>query len=149
MNKPNISRALTIGLLAGYTGKTEFKPVSRSVFTLKSSHFEEDDVIYHDEWTNGGGQEIVRVGSEQFTRVYAGGTVNDNPAIIPKLIYFIQQLRDKTRLFTDCESSDGLWQYHYKVIDIDSTLDITVGKETISLNNQIVFVHYFILSPII
>ena len=57
-----ISQALTQGLLAGYGGKTEFKSVTRGGFKLKSSHYEKDGVVYHDEWTNGGGQEIISVG---------------------------------------------------------------------------------------
>ena len=60
----------------------------------------------------------------------------------------IQQLKDKTRLFSDCELIDGDWKYQYKIIDSDDSVSVTVGKETISHNNETVFVHVFVLSPI-
>lgn len=147
MNKGKISLALTSGLLAGYGGQTEFKSITRGGFELKSSHFENDEIVYHDEWNNGGGQEIISVGGENFTRVYAGISTDDSKETIGKLIYFISELKDKTRLFSDCQMSDGDWQYQYKIIDIDS--GVTTGKETISFQNKIMFVHVFVLSPVI
>jgi len=146
MDKNKISQALTAGLLAGYGGKTEFHRVNRGSFELKSSHFEDGDIVYHDEWSNGGGQEIIKVDGEMFTRVYAGGVLGDSKEVIPKLIFFIQKLSNKTRLFSDCQLTDGDWQYQYKIIDSDS--GITTGKETIKFQNQIVFIHIFVLSPI-
>lgn len=146
MDKTKISQALTAGLLAGYGGQAKFLSVARGSFELKSSHFKQGDVIYHDEWTNGGGQEIVQVEKDLFTRVYAGGLFGESHDIIPKLIYFIQKLKDKTRLFTDCRMTDGDWVYQYEVID--SQFDITTGKETIKFKNKIVFIHIFVLSPI-
>lgn len=146
MNQNKIAQALTSGLLAGYGGKTEFKSITRGGFELKSSHFENGGIVYHDEWTNGGGQEIVSFDGQTFTRVYAGHTITENSHTIPQLIKFIQQLQDKTRLFSDCESVDGDWQYQYKIIDVDS--GVTTGKETIYYHDNIIFVHYFVLSPI-
>ena len=52
--------------------------VDRGNFEFNANHFEIEDGIYHDEWCAdraGGGQEIVIVGDETYTRVYAGGTV--------------------------------------------------------------------------
>lgn len=146
MNNQKITQALTSGLLAGYGGKTEFKTINRGGFELKSSHFESGEIVYHDEWTNGGGQEIIKVGDQNFTRVYAGKVLDTSVDVIPKLIYFIQQLKDKTRLFFDCHLSDGDWQYQYKIIDTES--DITSAKETIKYKNKTVFAHYFVLSSI-
>jgi len=145
MNNPKISQALTSGLLAGYGGKTEFKTINREGFELKSSHFENGGILYHDEWISGGGQEIVKVGDHSFTRVYAGKVLDASVDVIPKLIYFIQQLKDKTRLFSNCQLSEGDWQYQYKIIDTEC--DITSAKETIEYKNKIVFVHYFVMSP--
>lgn len=151
-NKNDITTALTKGLLAGYGGQTEFTTVNRGSFTLKSSHYQDKDMVYHDEWTNGGGQEIIRFNNETFTRVYAGG-VNDKKVsadlIIQKLIYFIKQLGNKTRLFSNTKTSDGDWKYQYKILDQDQDLDITVGKETITFQNQIVFIHVFVLSRVV
>ena len=146
MDKKKITTALTTGLLAGYGGQSQFSSITRGSFELKSSHFEMGDIVYHDEWTNGGGQEIVKVGNDLFTRVYAGGVLGKSKDVIQKLIYFIQNLTDQTRLFADCESVDGDWTYHYKIIDSDS--DITTGKETIKYKDTTVFVHVFVLSPI-
>lgn len=149
MNTKNkIAQALTTGLLAGYGGQTKFEKVNRGSFELKSSHYENDGLIYHDEWTSGGGQEIVKVGEDQFTRVYAGGTIDNSPEIIPQLIHFIQTLKDKTRLFADCELAEGDWQYEYKILDTEPNFDLTVSKETIKYQGKIVFVHCFVLSPI-
>jgi len=146
MNKQTVSTALTTGLLAGYGGQSKFEKVVRGSFELTTSHFENSDITYHDEWTNGGGQELVSVGKEMFTRVYAGHTFTENKEIISKLIYFISQLKDQTRLFSDANLVDGDWQYFYKIIDRES--DIFAGKETIKFQSKTVFVHYFVISPI-
>ena len=99
MNKSKISQALTQGLLAGYGGKSNFLKTTRGSFEVSSSHFEINDIVYHDEWTNGGGQEIVKVGNDLFTRVYAGGVFGESKEVIQKLIYFIQKLTGAKFLF--------------------------------------------------
>lgn len=73
---------LTLGLQKGFCGETEFvQLINRAGFTISTSHFEDpaEGAIYHDEWAAdraGGGQELVRVCEQQFTRVYAGGTIS-------------------------------------------------------------------------
>jgi hypothetical protein len=156
MNRDNIKKALAKGLVAGYGGETEFKKNIRGTFETMSSHFEKEGVIYHDEWIDGGGQEIVRSEGELFTRVYAGGTISEEKlnnlgtnkeAVINYLISKIKELGDKTRLFSDCPMiSNGDWSYEYKVIDNEEALEITVGKEIIRYKNEIVFIHCFVLS---
>lgn len=150
--KNKITEALTKGLLAGYGGKSKFTKVNRGGFELNSSHFEDSEIIYHDEWTNNGGQEIVRVGNEVFTRVYVGGIVKgkvEEKEVITFLIKKIQQLGDKTRLFKDYKKeNDGDWSYEYRIIDRSNEVSTIIGKETIRYNNKIVFIHYFGLSPI-
>lgn len=151
MSKSKITKALTVGLLAGYGGQTDFQTINRGGFDLKSSHFEKDGIRYHDEWTNGGGQEIIEVSGQRYTRVYAGGvqpSFSDSSFVTKKLIGFIQQLQDQTRLFSDAEIIDGDWKYHYQVITRDDEFDITVGQENITFRDETVFVHCFILSPI-
>lgn len=158
MNKQKISQALTTGLVAGYGGKTEFSKTTRGGFDLKSSHFQNDQIIYHDEWTEGGGQEIVKIEDEHFTRVYAGKTVDEEileklnitqSDVINFLISKIQQLGEKTRLFDDCltDSQNG-WQYEYKILDKNDEINVNTGKETIYYQNHPVFIHVFVLSPI-
>jgi len=147
MDKKNVSLALTSGLLAGYGGQTKFTKTTRDTFEITSSRFEDKDIVYHDEWTSGGGQEIVKVGDEMFTRVYAGGAIGDTSIIIPKLIYFIQELREKTRLFSNCSLVFDDWSYEYRIIDVDKIIDVTTGKKTIYFQGNPVFVHVFVLSP--
>lgn len=151
MSKSEIAKALTVGLLAGYGGQTDFQSINRGGFELRSSHFEKDGIRYHDEWTNGGGQEIIEVSGQRYTRVYAGGvqpSFPDSSLVTKKLIGFIQQLQDQTRLFSNAEIVDGDWKYSYQVVTHDDEFDITIGKEIIALNNETVFIHCFILSPI-
>jgi hypothetical protein len=75
-----IKQALTDGLLGGYVGETEFKSIIRGGFEMKQSHYEKNGAIYHDEWLpnrTGGGQELVEIEGQPFTRLYAGGLVNE------------------------------------------------------------------------
>ena len=155
MNKPLFAQALTTGLLAGYGGKTQFTKISRGGFKLSSSHFENDQIVYHDEWVNGGGQELVKVGGESFTRVYAGGIAKNidqipltEKEIISFLISQIQKLGESTRLFSDCRRLDDEWLYEYKIITQDTDINLTVGQESIRYKNELVFRHIFVLSPV-
>ena len=158
MNQQKVAQALTTGLLAGYGGQTKCRKTLRGSFELSSSHFEEGDIVYHDEWTNNGGQEIVKIGEVYFTRVYAGGMASPDifsklditPGdVIVNLVSRIKQLKDKTRLFVECQTeTQSDWGYEYKIIDQDNQLLTTTGKETITYQDQIVFVHVFVLSPI-
>lgn len=158
MNKKEISQALTNGLVSGYGGKTEFSTTTRGGFKLKSSHLENEVFVYHDEWTKGGGQEIVKVENESFTRVYAGGVADEevlkkigitHQDVIANLVSKIQQLGEKTRLFDDCTmKTENDWQYEYKILDKDDQISVITGKETIKYKNQLVFIHVFVLSPI-
>lgn len=156
-NKNLFAQALTSGLLAGYGGKSKFDVVNRAGFVLKSSHYQTGQINYHDEWSNGGGQELVKVNGSLFTRVYAGGVVDEDslkslnitvPQIIYALKHFITTLTSNTRLFTDCPSQiNGDWSYQYSIIDKSENPQVTIGKETVSFHNQIVFTHAFVLSP--
>lgn len=157
MNKQKISQALTTGLISGYGGKTEFTKTIRGGFELDSSHFQNKEFIYHDEWTNNGGQELVKVGDELFTRVYCGGEVDQNilsllkitdKDISKKLKSSIVNFNDKTRLFSDFESIENDWKYEYKILDNNDEISVTTGKETIYYQNHPVFIHVFVLSPI-
>lgn len=158
MNKKIISQVLTTGLIAGYGGKTDFNKISRGGFDLNSSHFQDRETIYHDEWTKGGGQEIIKVGEESFTRVYAGGVVDEkvleelnitHDDVIATLMNKIQKLGEKTRLFNDYpEDLENDWKYEYKILDQDDQIILTTGKETIKYKDQLVFTHVFVLSPI-
>ncbi len=158
MNKQKISQAVTIGLIAGYGGKTEFTKINRGGFSLSVSHLQKDNLTYHDEWTNNGGQEITKIDQELFTRVYAGGVASSETLsrlniaeedVIKNLISRISKLGDKTRLFENftADPKDN-WGYEYKILDNNNDIQVTTGKETITYKNEIVFIHVFVLSPI-
>lgn len=79
--KEEISEILTKGLVEGYAGKGNVSNVDRASFSGKASHSElKPGTVYHDEWFVpnhlGGGQELVRVGEDMFTRLYGGGTAS-------------------------------------------------------------------------
>ncbi len=156
-----IQMALTRGLLSGYGGKSDFAKVKRGTFNLNSSHFEDKLITYHDEWlpaNTGGGHELVRVGSTQYTRLYAGGIISKlklthlgitETDIINFLKLTIIDQKHRTRLFNSClPKSDGVWQYSYQVLEKDPSISVTLGKETIKFKAKTVFVHYFLLCPI-
>lgn len=158
MNKSKVSQALTTGLINGYGGKTEFTKVNRAGFEMSSSHYQNDEIIYHDEWTNNGGQELVKVDGESFTRLYAGGIVQQeilnslnitDDDISQKLKSSIVEFGDKTRLFSDFKSETvNGWTYEYIILDNNEDIEVTTGKETIYYQGHPVFIHIFVLSPI-
>jgi len=157
----NIDKLLARGLMEGFAGGTAMADIQRADFHLKSSHFENEDGIYHDEWfadRAGGGQEIVKVGEETYTRVYAGGTVprevlaqlgisvGDVMTFLKKQII---ENGEKIRLHTSFElKNEGDWQYSYKVLDRDEGIPLTLGKEMIGYKGKTVFVHVFVISPV-
>jgi hypothetical protein len=154
--KKRITDALTKGLLAGYGGKTKFDKLTRGGFEMSSSHFYDGKITYHDEWTNNGGQEIVKTGKKMFTRVYAGGAPAkevleklgiSEKQVIENLIERIKELGDKTRLFENCIAKNkNDWDYEYKILDDDKDTEIVTGKEIIRYKNKVVFIHVFVLS---
>jgi len=162
MSTKDIEAGLTKGLVSGYGGETEFTTAMRGPFQLNASHLETGDLTYHDEWLpnrTGGGQEIVRVGEQQFTRLYAGGAIEEEKlkvlgiskkAVIAFLKDTILEQQQQTRLFAPCSPEPtGDWSYSYQIRDRDESAPVTVGKETISYKDQVVFVHSFLLCPII
>ena len=162
MNKNEIAAGLTNGLIAGYAGETNFSKIERGGFPFKSSHLEKDGLIYHDEWLAsrvGGGQEIIAVEGLQFTRLYAGGVVDEEELAalgtnIEEVINFLKktiiELSEQTRLFNNCQlRPNNDWFYSYTVIDHDQTPSITTAREQIFFKNRVVFVHIFTLCPIV
>lgn len=160
--KTKINDVLTKGLLAGYAGG-KITDVSRGGFSGKASHVEiSQDEIYHDEWFvpthNGGGQELAHVGEEKFTRLYAGGIPSkdqlDSMGITPHdvskyLIQKISELKDKTRLFEDCNPDpDKLWQYSYVITGTYPETEVTTAVESITYSDVVVHIHAFILCPL-
>ena len=152
---------LAKGLLEGYVGKTIQGAVVRAGFSLKTSDYKGLEGEYHDEWAadfNGGGQELVVASNgEKATRVYAGGTLAEEELaklgltkkdVIGKLISFVNQLGDGTRLDENAESEEGKWKYTYQVLKRIKEIPVDLGEEEISYDGKLVFVHYHILSPV-
>lgn len=161
MNK-KIKDSFTKGLLAGYAGG-QVTDVARGGFDGRASHVElGKNETYHDEWFvenhNGGGQELVQIGTEKYTRLYAGGTPSvdqlETLGIKPKdvgeyLVKKIQELQDKTRLMEDCNPvAEGDWQYSYVVTGSYPETEVTTGVESITYKDAVVHIHAFIISPV-
>lgn len=161
MDKAN-KAILAKGLLEGYVGKSIRGSVVRAGFNLETSDYNGSEGKYHDEWAadfNGGGQELVETGDgEKATRVYAGGTLAVDELqklgltkkdVIGKLIFFVNKLQDGTRLDEEAEMSDGEWKYTYKVLKSVKEIPLDVGEEEIRYKENLVFVHFHIISPVI
>ena len=153
---------LAKGLLEGYVGKSIRGSVVRSGFNLETNDYQGSEGRYHDEWAadyNGGGQELTEsANGEKATRVYAGGTLSTDKLqelgltkkdVIGKLVSFVNDIGDGTRLDEDAERTDGAWKYTYKVLKSVKEIPVDVGEEEIRFNDKLVFVHYHIISPVI
>jgi hypothetical protein len=149
------------GLQKGFTGESVFQPVTRAGFSLHSSHFEENGNIYHDEWAgsqSGGGQELVKVGGQVFTRTYAGGAIPaaalqalgiSKKDIMAYLFTCIASFGEKMRLQTNLPRQvEGDWSYEYRVLEKNDAISMTVGKEEILYKNALVFTHVFVMCPV-
>ena len=152
---------LTKGLLEGYAGKGIQGSDVRAGFNIKTSDYEGSEGKYHDEWAadiNGGGQELTEAADgEKATRVYAGGTLSPvklqefgltKKDVIVKLVLFVNRLGNGTRLDEDAEIEEGLWKYTYKVLKSVKEIPVDLGEEEIKYNDNLVFVHYHINSPV-
>jgi hypothetical protein len=154
---------LAKGLLGGYVGKTVRGSTNRAGFELKTSDYKGPEGTYHDEWDadfNGGGQELtIAPNGEVATRVYAGGTLAKEELekigltkkeVIGKLVLFVNQAGDKTRLDSDIELSEGEdWKYTYKVLRKVEEIPLDLGQEEIRYKDSLVFIHFHIISPVI
>ena len=159
----NSKDILSKGLLEGYVGKSVRGTTSRAGFELKTSDYSGQEGKYHDEWDadyNGGGQELtVTPNGEVATRVYAGGTLTKEKLealgltkkeVIGKLVLFVNKLGDETRLDEDAEVSEGEdWKYTYKVLGKVEEIPLDLGQEEIRYKDSLVFIHFYILSPVI
>jgi hypothetical protein len=151
------------GLSSGFAGQSHYEQVDRAGFIMTSIHSEDAaGNVYHDEYTGtvrAGGQELIRVGNKQETRVYVGGVIDEdklNQLEISKenVIEFLKQvikghtndIRYKTSTKSDITSGD--WSYSYVVIDRDDEIDCTISKEMIKYKGTVVFIHRFLISPI-
>ena len=157
--KIEIKKILNTGLSGGY-GSSNYGKTTRAGFDLVLSDYSGPEGRYHDEWVahqNGGGQELIEVNGEKATRVYAGGSLDPKALkklgltdddVSKKLRFFLEKLRDKTRLDEDTELTKGKWNYSYKVIKNVKEIPVIVGEEEIRYNKSLVFVHFLVNSPV-
>lgn len=155
-----VSQGFAKGLVAGFAGKSTFEKIQHGKFPMVSSSFTADDISYIDQWFPGhmgGGQEVLAVDGKRYTRVYAGGIVEDKVLsglgvtkddVMAFLKKSLQTLGAKTRFDEQAHYEDGQWHYQYIVIDRDATTGVITGKEIISYKNTSVFVHLFIISSV-
>lgn len=159
--KPEIKSILSKGLGEGYVGKSLRGQTDRAGFKLETSDYNGSEGKYHDEWAahqNGGGQELAEdINGEKATRVYAGGTLDEEKLkgfeltgkdVIGKLIFFVNKSEGKTRLDEDVELADGDWTYKYKVMKSVKEIPVDVAEEDILFKGNLVFVHFHINSPV-
>ncbi len=156
----SIGAAFARGLGAGFAGKSTYQKITRGKFPVESSSFDEEDNSYIDQWMPkrlGGGQEILKVGSARYTRVYAGGTVEKTELekigvsesdVITVLKESLVAAGPKTRFDKEYQKKDGDWKYVYTPNELDTIVGLISGKEVISYKNTPVFVHYFIISRV-
>jgi len=150
---PSISQAFAKGL-AVFSGKTQFQKIQRGKFAMVSSEINDADVSYIDQWFAGhlgGGQEIVEIGGDRYTRVYAGGTVTETNKddVMAFLKKSLLAAGAKTRFDKEYLHIDGEWIYQYSPKELDEITGMITGKEIITYKNTPVFVHYFIISRVL
>ena len=156
----NIGAAFAKGL-AVFSGKSTFENIRRGKFAMVSSVIDDGTVYYIDQWFPGhmgGGQEILEVDGAQYTRVYAGGTVDDGILmglgiskndVMGCLKNSLLEAAGKTRFDAPYARQDGDWSYQYTPAEVEPTTGMMTGKEVITYKGTPVFVHFFIISPVI
>lgn len=154
----SIESLLTDGLQRGFGGSTNIEKIDRGGFQMTSSHYDGDDGIYHDEWVNGGGQELVTdTDGNSMTRTYVGNVISkeilDNLGITENDIMIalktiIMEYGEKIRFDKDFKIQIDEWKYTYDVIYKRKDPFIINGIEEIYYKDISVFVHTFGISKI-
>lgn len=150
---------LAKGLQQGFAGITNITRIERGGFELKSSHVVMNGELYHDEWVNGGGQELIRTTEgEMLTRTYVGNVIDSSKLqalglaekdIMTFLIKTILEHGEKTRFDTDFEIKVDNWEYSYNITFNSEDPFIINGIEQIFYKGSLVFVHTFGISKVV
>src|SRR5258706_3482526 len=155
-----VSKAFAKGL-AVFSGKSTFEKITRGKFAMVSSAIDDREVSYIDQWFPGhlgGGQEILETGGKRFTRVYAGGTVDDAKLsslgitkydVMACLKKSLLTAQEKTRFDGSFALDDGKWVYRYTPGEKDEITGVITGKEAILYETVPVFIHFFLISFVI
>jgi len=156
-----IKTLLGKGLAGGY-GASNYSKGERSRFQLDINNYQGEDGRYHDEWAahqNGGGQELIETpDGKKWTRVYAGGSLDEESLskfgitgeqVSEKIKFFLGKLGDKTRFDFEVTDTEGDWEYSYKIDREEKEIPLVVGCERIEYKGSLVFTHEIINSPIV
>jgi hypothetical protein len=150
-------KLLTKGMLTWSGGVASIRTtVSRAGFELDTNDFQGPDGKYHDEWIDGGGQELVETSSgEKATRVYCGRALPAEELqklgltkkdVIGKLKLFVCG-NSQTRLGENAEAVDEGWKYIYNVLEKVPEISAIAGVEKIWFKGKLVFAHFHCVSP--
>jgi hypothetical protein len=152
---------LAKGLSEGYAGHSQITKGERAGFSIEMTDYEGPEGKYHDEWAadyNGGGQELGKTpAGEGVTRLYGGGTLAEEElaklgltkdGVIGKLISFVGELKGGTRLDENADATDGEWSYSYRVLRKVQEIPVDLGAEEIKFKDNLVFIHFHIISPV-
>lgn len=151
-----------------HTFSTESQTSERDGFPITTNGLSNGEVLSTDQWAGHnprttGGQEIVKVGSITYTRVYAGGVIKDyeklkahgitEQGVIGFLTEVILTYSDQTRLDESCELPIGSWTYTYTP-SYHPDIPMWTGVELIYHmsdrgDDDVVFRHSFMICPII
>ena len=156
------AKALSTGLKLSFSGNSIQDTAERGGVTFQTRDVAREGFTYHDEYTglkSTAGQEIVRIGDIIYARSYQGRAIDvkelaklglDEMRVIEHLIHVIVTHSAPTRLDTDYHlKEDGSpWEYIYVVTDRDEKFGLIRSTEIIKYNDQEVFRHDFIISPI-
>ena len=103
-------------------------------------------------------QELVAIGDDTATRLYAGGTIDQaeleklgitEGQVSEQLKKAITEAGERTRLHEDyIPETNGDWSYQYRVLARVAELELTVGLEELSYKDSLTFAHYFLISPV-
>lgn len=161
MQNKELGKFANLGLTKCYCGNiNNIRLATVREVQVLTTHFEDysKDATYTDQWVKSkqltGGQEIIKVKKEIFTRLYAGGVVDTKEinelGITPEDIYkylknTIKENPD-TRLFETVHSKEASnWEYSYNVIRKNNQIPLTIGEETIAYKGNTVFIQAIIM----
>jgi len=156
-----IKTLLGKGLSGGY-GASNYSKGERAGFPIDINDYQGTEGKYHDEWAahqNGGGQEIIETSDgKKWTRVYAGGSLEEESLtklgitgedVSDKIKFFLGKLGDKTRFDFEVVDIEGDWSYSYKIDRKEKDIPLIVGCERIEYKGSLVFTHEIINSPVV
>jgi hypothetical protein len=143
------------GLKQNFDGEATYGQVNQGDLTFSTSQLKTEEGHHHDQWIQSqttGGLETAKTESGTLIRSYAGGIVkkevlNELGVNESQILEFLKKIivnhSEKVRLYSDFNFRNGDFSYEYKVTEQIPEVSLTLGKETITYKDTIVFVHTF------